>query len=167
MHNELTKEDIKKMEEELEYRMGVLRPEILEEVKFARSHGDLSENFEYKAAKQRRGKNESRIRYLKNMIKTAVIIEDNSAPDEAGIFDKITYYIEADDEEETVMLVTTVRHDALSNIVSIESPIGKALLGKKIGDKVTVSLENGFSYEVLIRNIEKGVDDGSLNIRAY
>ena len=167
MHNELTKEDIKKMEEELEYRMGVLRPEILEEVKFARSHGDLSENFEYKAAKQRRGKNESRIRYLKNMIKTAVIIEDNSAPDEAGIFDKITYYIEEDDEEETVMLVTTVRHDALSNIVSIESPIGKALLGKKIGDKVTVSLENGFSYEVLIRNIEKGVDDGSLNIRAY
>jgi transcription elongation factor GreA len=101
------------------------------------------------------------------MIKTAVIIEDVSAPDEAGIFDKITYYIEEDDEEETVMLVTTVRHDALSNIVSIESPIGKALLGKKIGDKVTVSLENGFSYEVIIKNIEKGVDDGSLNIRAY
>ena len=167
MHNELTKEDIKKMEEELEYRMGVLRPEILEEVKFARSHGDLSENFEYKAAKQRRGKNESRIRYLKNMIKTAVIIEDNSAPDEAGIFDKITYYIEEDDEEETVMLVTTVRHDALSNIVSIESPIGKALLGRKTGEKVTVFLENGFSYDVIIKNIEKGVDDGSLSIRAY
>ena len=167
MHNELTKENIKKMEEELEYRIGVLRPQILEEVKFARSHGDLSENFEYKAAKQERGKNESRIRYLKNMIKTAVIIEDSSAPDEAGIFDKITYYIEEDDEEETVMLVTTVRHDALSNIVSIESPIGKALLGKKTGDRVTVNLDNGFSYEVIIKNIEKGVDDGSLNIRAY
>ena len=167
MYNELTKQDIQKMEEELEYRMGVLRPEILEEVKFARSHGDLSENFEYKAAKQRRGKNESRIRYLKNMIKTAVIIEDNSADDEAGIFDKITYYIEEDDETETVMLVTTVRHDALSNIVSIESPIGKALLGKKVGQTVTVTLENGCSYDVIIKNIEKGVDDGSLNIRAY
>lgn len=167
MYNELTSEDIKKMEEELEYRIGVLRPQILEEVKFARSHGDLSENFEYKAAKQERGKNESRIRYLKNMIKTAVIIEDKSAVDEVGIFDKVTYYIQDDKETETVMLVTTVRHDALSNIVSIESPIGKAILGKKVGDKVNVFVDNGYSYDVIIKNIEKGVDDGSLNIRAY
>lgn len=167
MHNELTKKDIEKMQEEMDYRIGVLRPEILEEVKFARSHGDLSENFEYKAAKQRRGKNESRIRFLRNMIKTAVIIEDNSAEDEVGLYDKVTYYIEEDDEEETVQIVTTMRHDALSNIVSKESPIGSALFGKKTGDRVTVTAGNGYSYDVVIRKIEKGKDDGTLGIRAY
>ncbi len=167
MHNELTKQDIEKMQEEMEYRIGVLRPKILEEVKFARGHGDLSENFEYKAAKQERGKNESRIRYLRNMIKTAVIIEDNSKDDEVGLYDKVTYYVEEDNEEETVQIVTTVRHDALSNIVSKESPIGSALYGKKTGDRVTVTAGNGYSYDVIIRKIEKGKDDGTLNIRAY
>ena len=167
MHNELTKQDIEKMQEEMEYRIGVLRPKILEEVKFARGHGDLSENFEYKAAKQERGKNESRIRYLRNMIKTAVIIEDNSKDDEVGLYDKVTYYVEEDNEEETVQIVTTVRHDALSNIVSKESPIGSALYGKKTGDRVTVTAGNGYSYDVIIRKIEKGEDDGTLSIRAY
>lgn len=167
MHNELTKTDIKKMQEEMDYRITVLRPKILEEVKFARGHGDLSENFEYKAAKQERGKNESRIRFLRNMIKTAVIIEDNSKEDEVGLYDKVTYYIEEDDEEETVMIVTTVRHDALSNIVSKESPIGSALFGKKVGDKVSVQVDGGYSYEVIIRKIEKGEDDGTLSIRKY
>ena len=167
MHNELTKTDIKKMQEEMDYRITVLRPKILEEVKFARGHGDLSENFEYKAAKQERGKNESRIRFLRNMIKTAVIIEDNSKEDEVGLYDKVTYYIEEDDEEETVMIVTTVRHDALSNIVSKESPIGSALFGKKVGDKVSVQVDGGYNYEVTIRKIEKGEDDGTLSIRKY
>ncbi|MBR2043015.1 MAG: transcription elongation factor GreA [Clostridia bacterium] len=167
MHNELTKKDIEKMQEEMEYRIGVLRPKILEEVKFARSHGDLSENFEYKAAKQERGKNESRIRFLRNMIKTAVIISDESEADAVGLYDKVTYYIEEDDEEETVQIVTTMRHDALSNIVSKESPLGKALFGKKLGDRVTVTADNGFSYDVVIRKIEKGKDDGTLGIRAY
>lgn len=166
LHNELTEKDIEKMKEELEYRIGVLRPKILEEVKFARSHGDLSENFEYKAAKQERGKNESRIRFLNNMIKTAVVIEDISSDGEVGLFDKVTYYIEEDDEEETVMIVTTMRHDALNGIVSKESPLGKALFGKKIGDKVKVSTDD-FSYDVIIRKIEKGEDDGSLSIRKY
>ncbi|MBE6729172.1 MAG: transcription elongation factor GreA [Ruminococcaceae bacterium] len=165
MHNELTQKDIEKMKEELEYRIGVLRPQILEEVKFARSHGDLSENFEYKAAKQERGKNESRIRFLNNMIKTAVIIEDKSAEDEVGLFDKVTYYIEEDNEEETVMIVTTMRHDALMNIISKESPLGMALFGKKVGDKVRV--EAGDGYDVVIRKIEKGEDDGGLSIRKY
>lgn len=166
MHNELTAKDIEKMKEELEYRIGVLRPKILEEVKFARSHGDLSENFEYKAAKQERGKNESRIRFLNNMIKTAIVIEDSSSADEVGLFDKVTYYIEEDDEEETVMIVTTMRHNALMNIVSKESPIGKALFGKRVGDTVTVQSDSG-SYEVTIKKIEKGEDDGSLSIRRY
>lgn len=167
MHNELTKKDIEKMQEEMEYRIGVLRPKILDEVKFARSHGDLSENFEYKAAKQERGKNESRIRFLRNMIKTAVIISDESEEGVVGLYDKVTYYIEEDDEEEIVQIVTTMRHDALSNIVSKESPIGSALFGKKKGDRVTVTADNGFSYDVVIRKIEKGKDDGTLNIRAY
>ncbi len=166
MHNELTTKDIEKMKEELEYRIGVLRPKILEEVKFARSHGDLSENFEYKAAKQERGKNESRIRFLNNMIKTAIVIEDSSSADEVGLFDKVTYYIEEDDEEETVMIVTTMRHNALMNIVSKESPIGKALFGKRVGDTVTVQSDSG-SYIVTVRKIEKGEDDGSLSIRRY
>lgn len=167
MNNELTKKDIEKMQEEMEYRITVLRPKILEEVKFARGHGDLSENFEYKAAKQERGKNESRIRFLRNMIKTAIIIEDTSSENEVGLYDKVTYYIEEDDEEETVMIVTTVRHDALSNIVSKESPIGKALFGKKLGERATVNVDNGISYDVVIRKIEKGEDDGSLSIRKY
>jgi len=167
MYNELTQTDIDKMKEEMEYRITVLRPKILDEVKFARSHGDLSENFEYKAAKQERGKNESRIRFLRNMIKTAVVISDNSKEDEVGLFDKVTYYIEEEDEEETVMIVTTMRHDALCNIVSKESPIGSALFGKKVGDKVKIEVDNGYCYEVIIKNIEKGRDDGSLSIRKY
>ena len=153
MFDELTEIDLKKMKEELEYRIGVLRPKILEEVKFARSHGDLSENFEYKAAKQERGKNEGRIRFLNNMIKTAIVIKDTSAADEVGLFDKVTYYVEEDDEEETVMIVTTIRHDALMNIVSKESPLGMALFGKKIGDRVTVLTADG-GYDVVIRKIE-------------
>lgn len=167
MYNELTKKDIEKMQEEINYRITVLRPKILEEVKFARGHGDLSENFEYKAAKQERGKNESRIRFLSNMIKTAVIIDDTSASDEVGLFDKVTYYIEEDEEEETVQIVTTMRHDALANIVSKESPLGGALFGKKVGDRVTVTADNGFSYDIIIRKIEKEKDDGTLGIRAY
>ena len=164
MYNELTKKDIEKMEEELNHRITVIRPRILEEVKFARSHGDLSENFEYKAAKQERGKNESRIRFLKNMIKTAIIIEDNSSDDEVGFYDKVTFLV--DDEEETVQVVTTVRHDALNNIVSNQSPLGKALLDKRVGDRVTVEATD-FSYDIVIKSIEKGKDDGSLGLRSY
>lgn len=164
MYNELTKKDIEKMEEELNHRITVIRPRILEEVKFARSHGDLSENFEYKAAKQERGKNESRIRFLKNMIKTAIIIEDNSSDDEVGFYDKVTFLV--DDEEETVQVVTTVRHDVLNNIVSNQSPLGKALLGKRVGDRVTVEATD-ISYDIVIKSIEKGKDDGSLGLRSY
>ena len=94
MYDELTKVYIDKMKEELEYRITVVRPKILEEVKFTRSFGDLSENAEYHAAKRERGKNESRIRYLRNMIKTAKVINPESRPDEVGIFDTVEYYVE-------------------------------------------------------------------------
>lgn len=167
MYDELTEIDIKKMKEELEYRITKVRPEILEEVKFARSHGDLSENFEYHAAKRERGKNESRIRYLRNMIKTAIVIETASDNDTVGLFDTITYYVEEDDCEEQVRIVTSLRRDPSRMIISKESPLGKALFGKRIGDRVCVNTDSGYSYYIVIRKIEKGADDESLEIRKY
>ncbi len=167
MYNELTKVDIEQMQKELDWRITELRPKILEEVKFARGHGDLSENFEYKAAKQERGKNESRIRFLKNMIKTAVLVEDNSAADEVGLFDTVTFLIEDDEEEETVKIATTMRQDPLCNIISKESPIGKAIFGKKINDRVLVELNKNDGYYIIIKRIEKGNDDASLKLRSY
>ena len=167
MYDELTAVDIKKMKEELEYRIGVVRPAILEDVKFARSHGDLSENAEYHAAKRERGRNESRIRYLRNMIKTAIIIEDNSTADTVGLFDSVTYYVEEDDEEETMRIVTTLRSDSFKNIISKESPLGKALMGRKVGDRAEVRINEKYSYFVVVRKIEKGEDDDSLEIRKF
>lgn len=167
MYDELTEIDIKKMKEELEYRLGVVRPKILEDVKFARSHGDLSENFEYHAAKRERGKNESRIRYLRNMIKTAVVISDKSDADTVGLFDTVTYYVEEDDCEEEVRLATTLRRDPFKNIISKDSPLGAALFGKKVGDRVAVRVNDDYTYYIVIRKIEKGEDDDSLAIRGY
>lgn len=167
MYDELTKVDIKKMQDELDYRIGVLRPKILEEVKFTRSFGDLSENFEYHAAKRERGKNESRIRYLRNMIKTAIVIDTQSAADVVGLFDTVTYYVEEDDSEETVRLATSLRRDPFQSIISKESPLGSALMGKKVGDRVEVKVNPDYSYFVIVRQIEKGADDESLEIRKY
>ena len=167
MYDELTKVDIEKMKEELEYRLTKVRPEILEDVKLARSHGDLSENAEYHAAKRERGKNESRIRYLRNMIKTAVIIDSASAEDVVGLFDTVTYYVEEDDCEEQVKIVTMLRRDPFKRIISKESPLGSALMGKKVGDRVCVNIDNGYSYYIVIRKIEKGEDDETLEIRKF
>ncbi len=166
MYDRLTKVDIEKMQAELDYRIDVRRPEILEDVKFARSHGDLSENAEYHAAKRERGKNESRIRYLKNMIKTAVIITDTSAEDEIGLFDSVTFTYD-DGEEETVRIATTLRQNALCNIVSDRSPIGKALIGHKVGDTVYVKLNENEGYSITVKKIVKGEDDSTLDIRGY
>ena len=162
-----TKVDIKKMQDELEYRITVVRPQILEEVKFTRSFGDLSENFEYHAAKRERGKNESRIRYLRNMIKTAIIIDTQSDDDKVGLFDTVTYYVEEDECEETVRIATSLRRDLFQNIISKESPLGSALMGKKQGDRVEVKVSVDYSYFIVIRKIEKGSDDESLDIRKY
>ena len=167
MYDELTEIDIKKMKEELEYRITKLRPEILEEVKLTRSYGDLSENAEYHAAKRERGKNESRIRFLRNMIKTAVIIKDKSTADTIGLFDTVTYYMEEDDCEEQVKIVTTLRRDPFQNIISKESPLGNALMVKKVGDRVAVKVSDDYTYFIVIRKIEKGKDDDSLEIRKF
>ena len=167
MYDELTKVDIDKMKEELEYRITVVRPEILEEVKLTRSYGDLSENAEYHAAKRERGRNEGRIRYLRNMIKTAKIIDVSSKENEVGLFDTVTYYVEDDDCEESVRIVTTLRQNSLEGIISKESPMGSALMGRSVGDRVCITVNENFSYYVVIRNIEKGTDDSSLEIRKF
>jgi len=167
MNNELTAIDIQKMREELDYRRRILRPQLLEEVKTARSFGDLSENFEYKAAKRERGKNESRIRYLENMIKTAIVIEDHSSADTVGLYDKVTVWLEEDEEEETWQIVTTVRQDVLRGLISKESPMGSMLLGKRVGDRFYVQVNKDYGYYAQVRAIEKGEDDGSAELNRY
>lgn len=167
MHDELTEKDIQRIEEEIEYRKLVVRKEAIAAVKEARAHGDLSENFEYHAAKADKNKNESRIRYLERMVKTATIISDESAEDEVGLNNTVVVYIEEDDTEETYKIVTTVRGNSLKGLISIESPMGKALLGHKTGERVEVRVNDGYSYFVQIRSIENTVDDGSDRLRKY
>ncbi|MCR4741029.1 MAG: transcription elongation factor GreA [Lachnospiraceae bacterium] len=167
MRDKLTESDIRKMEEEIEYRITELRPKLLEELKEARSHGDLSENFEYHAAKREKNKNEGRIRYLERMIKSAVVIEDSSAEDEVGINNTVTVYFVEDKEEEKYKIVTTVRTNSLQGLISIESPLGKALLGKKEGERVEVVMDNGYSYHVIIRNIDKTTTDEEDEINQF
>ena len=169
MHDELTKVDIQKMQEEIDYRLNTLRPKLIEDVQTARSFGDLSENFEYKAAKQAKNRNDSRIRYLQNMIATAVVIEDKHASQEdvAGLFDFLTRWFEEDEEEQRIRLVTTLRANAMEWLISKESPLGRALMGRRVGERLTVEVEGGDSYHVIIRAIEKGDDDASLEISRY
>lgn len=167
MHDELTQVDIDKMKEELQHRIQVLRPQLIEEVKVARSFGDLSENFEYKAAKREKNRNDSRIRYLENMIKTAVVIEDQSEDNQVGLFDQVTVYFEEDDEEETFQLVTTLRQDALQGRISKESPVGQALFGHRVGERVMVKVNEHCSYPLVIRKIEKCAEDESVPINPF
>lgn len=167
MHNELTKIDIQKMKEELDYRRITLRPKLLEEVKVARGFGDLSENFEYKAAKQDKNRNESRIRYLERMIKTAKIISDKSSSDEVGLNDTVEVYIPEDDETERYKIVTTVRGNSLKGLISIDSPLGKALLGHKAGETVYVKVDERFGYEVEIRSIDTTTEGEEETLRSF
>ena len=167
MHDKLTESDIKKMEEEIEYRRVTLRPQLLEHVKTARAHGDLSENFEYKAAKQDKNRNDSRIRYLERMIRSAVIIDDSSKEDEVGINNTVTVVFDGEDEEEKYKIVTTVRSNSLKGLISIESPLGKALMHHKVGDKVHVTVDEKIEYDVVIRYIDKTTDDSEDELQAY
>jgi transcription elongation factor GreA len=154
MHNELTKKDIEDMEAEIEHRKVVVRKELLEHVKEARAHGDLSENFEYYAAKKAKNQNESRIRFLERMIKTAKVVDDNTKDDEVGMNKTVTIRIEEDGTLETYKIVTTMRKNSLKGLVSIESPLGKQLLGHRVGDRVTIKVSDDFSYDVTIIKIE-------------
>ena len=167
MNDDLTAQDIKKMQDELDYRRLKLMPELIEEVKRTRAFGDLSENYEYKAAKQEQNRNKSRIRYLERMIASAHIIEDRSAADEVGLYDKVTVKMVELGKEKVFQIVTTVRCDALHGLVSKESPVGKAILGRRVGDTVTVHVNDVNSYHAVIVSIEKQTDDGSAPIRSF
>ena len=167
MYDKLTRSDIEKMEQEIEYRKLVVRKEALEAVKEARSHGDLSENFEYHAAKKDKNRNESRIRYLERMIRTAQIVEDHSSADEVGLNNTVKVLFEDDDEIETYRLVTTVRGSSQEGRISIDSPIGKAILGHKEGDRVFVKVNENVGYYVVIKEILKTTDDSEDKIRSF
>lgn len=167
MYDQLTENDLKQMREELDYRRITLRPQLLEDVKTARAFGDLSENFEYKAAKREKNRNESRIRYLERMIKTARVVSDQSPADQVGLFDRVTVWFPEDEEEDVFQIVTTVKGDALRNLISNISPMGKALLGRRVGDTATVRVNEQYSYPVVVRAIEKRRDDGSIPISSY
>lgn len=167
MHDKLTESDIEKIEKEIEYRKLVVRKEAIEAVKEARAQGDLSENFEYHAAKKDKNKNESRIRYLERMIKTAEVISDNSDEDEVGLNNLVKVYFIEDDEIEEYKIVTTVRGDSLKGLISIESPIGKAILGHKAGETVHVKVNEQYGYDVKILEIIKNTDDSEDKIRKF
>ena len=167
MYDQLTPSDIKKMQEEIDHRKLVVRPQALEDVKDARAQGDLSENFEYHAAKKFTNQNESRIRYLERMIKTARVISEDSAEDEVGINNTVTVEFIDDGSVETYKIVTTVRGNSLENLISNESPLGKALLGKKEGDTVHVQVNASIGYDVKVVKIENTADDGSDKIRSF
>ena len=167
MRDNLTKSDIEKMEAEIEHRKVVVRHELLEHVKTARAQGDLSENFEYYAAKKEKNKNESRIRYLERMIRTANVVDDSSADDEVGINNTVTVEFIEDKETETYRIVTTVRVVTFKNMISIDSPLGKALMGHKVGDIVNVKVNENVNYDVKIIEIDNTTDDSQDEINKY
>lgn len=167
MANQLTQGDIEKIKEEIEYRKLVVRKESIEAVKEARSFGDLSENFEYYAAKRDKNRNESRIRYLERMLKTAQVITDESKEDEVGMNNTVTIYFEDEDETETYKIVTSIRENVLKGLVSNQSPLGRAIMGHKKGDRVYVEPAKGTGYYVVIREIDQTTDDSEDRIREY
>ncbi len=167
MYNQLTRKDIEEMEAEIEERKLVIRPKLLESVKEARAQGDLSENFEYYAAKREKNKNESRIRFLERMIKTAEVIPDESMEDEVGMNNTVEVEFEEDGAIEKYKIVTTMRGNSLAGLVSVESPIGKALMGHKAGERIYVEVNAGYGYYLKIISIEKTKDDGNDKIRSF
>ena len=167
MYNELTEVDIRKMQEEIDYRTRVVRPKCIEDLQTARGFGDLSENYEYKAAKQELRRCDSRLRYLKRMIATAKVIKADTREGVAGLFDKVEIEYEEDGERETITLMTTLRDDAVNGIISKESPLGKAVMGRRVGDRAVVRVNDDISYAIRIISIRKGTDDDSLPISAY
>lgn len=167
MREQLTKKDIEKIQEEIDHRKLVVRKEAIEAVKEARAQGDLSENFEYYAAKKDKNRNESRIRYLENMIKNARVVSDQSREDEVGLNDTVTLYFEDEEEEDVYRLVTSIRGNSLENKISIESPLGKAIRGCRVGERAYVKINDKAGYYVEIRKIEKTGDDGTDAIRSY
>lgn len=167
MYDELTKVDIEKMQAELDHRRIELRPKLIEDVQTARAFGDLSENYEYKVAKQEKNRNESRIRYLERMIATAKVIDVKEKDGTVGLFSKVTLFNEKLGKEQNIQLVTTLRQNALKGLISKESPVGKAIMGHRVGDRVEIAVSPTMKYTVEIRSVEKGEDDSTLEISSY
>lgn len=167
MFNQLTRKDIEAMEAEIEERKVIIRPKLLEAVKEARAHGDLSENFEYYAAKREKNKNESRIRFLEKMIKTAEIIPDDSKEDEIGMNTRVKVEFEEDGSIEEYKIVTTMRGDSLSGLISVESPMGKALMGHKAGDRVRVQVNPTYGYYLIVKEIQKNPEEQEEKLRSF
>ncbi len=163
----LTNSDIEKIKEEIEHRKLVVRPKAIEAVKEARAQGDLSENFEYYAAKKDKNKNESRIRYLEKILKTATVISDESKDDEIGLNKTVEIYFEEDDETEKFKIVSTMRGDSVKGRISNESPIGKALMKHKVGDRVEIKVNDNYSYYVVVKSIENTGEEDTDTIRSY
>ena len=167
MYNELTEVDIKKMQEEIDYRMRVVRPKCVQDLQTARGFGDLSENYEYKAAKQELRRCDSRLRYLRRMIATAKVVSSDTREGVAGLFDKVEIEYEDEGDKETITLMTTLREDAVNGIISKESPLGRAVMGRRVGDRVLVKVNDEVQYYIRILSITKGTDDDSLPISSF
>ena len=167
MYNELTEVDIRKMQEEIDYRTKVVRPKCVEDLATAAAFGDRSENYEYKAAKQELRRCDSRLRYLKKMIATAKVVKSDTREGVVGLFDRVELYYEDEGDSEVITLMTTLREDAVNGIISKESPLGRAVMGRKVGDRVLVKVSDDVQYYVQIRSIEKGRDDDSLPIHSF
>ncbi len=167
MQEKLTKKDVEKIQAEIDHRKLVLRPQILDAVREARAQGDLSENFEYYAARRENGSNNSRIRYLERMLKNAVIVEDESTSEEVGLNKSVTVYLEEDDAYKTYKIVTSIRANSRENRISIESPLGKALLHHREGDRVTITVSSDYSYDVVIKEISDADEEENDNIRGF
>lgn len=167
MYNELSEVDIRKMQEEIDHILREVRPKCVDDLKTARGFGDLSENYEYKAAKQELRRCDSRLRYLRRMIDTAKVIKADSAADQVGLFDTVEIYFEDEGESDRYRIMTTLREDVMAGIISKESPLGRAVMGRKVGDRVRVRVSDDVEYYIQIRALEKGTDDDSLPIRSY
>ena len=163
----LTPEGKKQLEEKLSYYKSVKRVEAAQRIAVAREFGDLSENAEYKEAKREKRKNESRIRYLENMIRTARVIEIEGDADTVSLFDRVKIFNEKAGKEREIQIVTTLRQNALEGYISKESPLGSALMGHKNGDRILVEVSPTMSYYVKILEITKGTDNEDLPISGY
>ena len=151
MRDQLTQSDIDKMQQEIEYRKLVKRPELLEAVKETRAHGDLSENSEYDEAKNDQAFTEGRILQLENMLKNAQVVDESEIPSDTVSVGSVVKLMDYDfDEEVEYTIVGSAEADPMNFKISNESPVGEALLGKKVGDVVEVTVPEGVSkFEVL------------------
>ena len=162
----MSKEGYDKLVEELRQLTDVELPRAKEALVEAREKGDLSENFEYHAARKAKGENDSRIRYLENMIRTAVIVEDRSGEDQVGLEKRVVVRFPDEGEEESYKIVTSVRGNSLQGLITPESPLGSALMGHRPGDTVHVRINENAGYDVQIVSVSRA-DDEEESIRKF